>query len=253
MALETSERTRVGRNKILGIIAVLLIVLGISIVASQEAKADQEKVTITFTGFAFEKSVVTPSMKIQIARWLKANPGYSMVTCVGYTGQNVKNRTKAFIQKLAIARSKSICSYIHTKNGGIAVQSTRGIPGDGKTADARKVTVTLIKVDNSGGGTGGGTGNVTIGVCDRALTATMQSRILYGDFYFSKISIKDISNSCRDKLIDIYFLDADGNQITSVIGFTIYSTTITANYSSFSPREIKSDLIKTVAFEIRDK
>ena len=249
MALETSERTRVGRNKILGVIAVLLIVLGISLVASQEAKADQEKITITFTGFAFEKSVLTIPMKKQIATWVKSNPGYSMVTCVGYTGQNVKNRTKAFIQKLAVARSKSICNYIHDKNGGIAVQSTRGIPGDGKTADARKVTVTLVKVDTSGGGTG----SITIGVCDRALTATMQSRILYGEFYFSKISVRDISNSCRDKLIDIYFLDADGNQMTSLIGFKIYSTTITASYSAFSPQNIKSDVIKSVAFEIRDK
>ena len=249
MELETSERTRVGRNKILGIIAILLIVLGISLVASEEAKADQEKVSITFTGFAFEKSVVTYPMKIQIARWLKANPGYSMVTCVGYTGQNVKNRTKAFIQKLAIARSKSICNYIHSKNGGIAVQSTRGIPGDGKTADARKVTVTLIKVDTSGGGTG----SVTIGICDRALTATMQSRIQDGDFYFSKISVRDISTSCKDKLIDIYFLDGEGDQIASSIGYKIPSTTVTVGYFNFSPVNIKSDSIKTVAFEIRDK
>lgn len=249
MALEISERTKVGRNKILGIIAILLIVLGISLVASQEAKADQEKVTITFTGFAFEKSVLTTSMKKQIAAWVKSNPGYSMVTCVGYTGQNVKNRTKAFIQKLAVARSKSICNYIHFKNGGVAVQSTRGIPGDGKTADARKVTVTLIKVDTSGGGTG----TVTIGICDRALTATMQSRIHFGDFYFSKINIRDISTSCKNKLMDIYFLDADGDQVGASIGFTIYSSSIIVDYSTFSPQNIRSDAIKTVAFEIRDK
>ena len=237
-------------NKILAVIALLLIIIGVTLVSTQSAKADQEKVSITFTGFAFEKSVVTTSMKIKIARWLKANPGYELVSCVGYTGQNVKSRTKEFIRKLAIARSKSICDYIHGKNGGIAVQSTRGIPGDGKTADARKVTVTLINIEDQ---TGGGAGTVTIGVCDRVLTAAMQSRILYGDFYFSKITVRDISNSCRDKLMDVYFLDADGNQVASSTGFTIYSTTITLNYPSFSPQSIRSDAIKSVAFEIRDK
>ena len=238
-----------GQNKLIGVIAILLIVFGITLVATTSAEATQEKVTTSFTGFAFEKSVVTKSMKTRISKWVDSNKGYALVSCVGYTGFNVKNRTQAFLKKLAISRAKSICDYIHSKNGGIAIQSTRGIPANGKTADARKVTVTLVKVDN----TGGGTGNVAIGICDRALTASMQSRIQNSDFYFSKIVVRDISSTCRNKLIDIYFLDGAGNQIGAIVGFTIYSTSITVPYTEFSPVKIESDSIKTVAFEIRDK
>jgi hypothetical protein len=249
MALKVSGSTKVGRNRVVGAIAILLIVGGISLVSAPGAQATQEKVTTSFTGFAFEKSVLTQAMKTRISQWVNSNKGYALVTCIGYTGYNVKNRTKAFLQKLAINRAKSICDFIHSKNGGIAIQSTRGIPASGKTADARKVTVTLIKVDNSEGGTG----TVTIGVCDRALTATMQSRIQYGGFYFSKISVRDISSSCKNKLIDIYFLDGDGDQLGASIGFTISGSSVTVPYSNFSPQNIESGSIKTVAFEIRDK
>ena len=249
MALEVSGSPKVGRNRVIGVIAILLILIGISLVTAPNAEATQEKVTTSFTGFAFEKSVVTKAMKTRINKWVDSNKGYALVTCIGYTGYNVKNRTQAFLQKLAISRAKSICDYIRSKNGGIAIQSTRGIPANGKTADARKVTVTLIKVDSSGGGTG----TVTIGICDRALTASMQSRIQDGDFYFSKITVRDISSTCRNKLMDIYFLDGAGNQIGASMGFTIYSTSITVPYTEFSPLRIESDSIKTVAFEIRDK
>ena len=81
----------------------------------------------------------------------------------------------------------------------------------------------------------------------------MQSRIQNGDFYFSKITVRDISSTCRNKLIDIYFLDGAGNQLGASIGFTISSTSITVPYTEFSPLRIESDSIKTVAFEIRDK
>ena len=249
MALEVSGSPKVGRNKFLGVIAVLLIIIGISLVATPSAEAAQEKVTTSFTGFAFEKSVLTTSMKTRIGKWVNSNKGYSLVTCVGYTGYNVKNRTQAFLKKLAISRAKAICDFIHSKNGGIAIQSTRGVPANGKTADARKVTVTLIKVDDSGGGTG----TVNIGVCDRALTASMQSRIKDGKFYFSKIMVRNISTSCKNKLMDIYYIDGNGNQLGASIGFTISSTGITVPYTSFSPQDIESDSIKTVAFEIRDK
>jgi hypothetical protein len=239
----------VRNNKFLGAIALILIALGLVLVYSDESKAAEQKVTKVFTGFAFEKSVVTTSMKKSISAWLNANPDYNMVTCVGYTGQNVKNRSKAFIQKLAATRSKNICDYINTKNDAITVQSTRGVPGNGKTADARKVTVTLIKVDGSEGG--GGT--VTVGVCDKSLTAVMRSRISSGMFYFGTISIRDIATSCRGKVVDVYFLDADGNQISVAVASTIYSSSITIGYSSFAPSIIESDRIKSVAFEIRDK
>jgi hypothetical protein len=230
-------------------IALILIVLGSILISSNDAQAAQPKITKSFTGFAFEKSVVTTAMKKQISAWIKANPGYNMASCVGYTGYNVKNRTKAFIEKLAVTRSKNICSYIKSKNGGIAIQSTKGIPGKGKTADARKVTVTLIKVDNSGGGNG----TVTVGQCDNSLTAAMQSRVITSTFYFSSIAVRNIATECKGSVIDIYLLDSTGTQLAVSMGNTISSTSIRVGYVLFSPAQVESWLIKSVAFEIRDK
>lgn len=237
------------RHKALAALALLLIILGSLLIGSSDAKADQPRITKSFTGFAFEKSVLTLPMKKQIAAWIKANPGYSMVSCVGYTGYNVKNRTKAFIEKLAVNRSKSICNYIHSKNGGISIQSTKGVPGTAKTADARRVTVTLIKVDESGGGNG----TVTIGQCDNSLIAAMQSRVIVSTFYFSQITVRDIATKCKGKVIDIYLLDATGTQLAASMGNTITTTSIKIGYALFTPNQVESYLIRSVAFEIRDK
>ena len=237
------------RSKLYTAIALILIVLGSILISSNDAQAAQPKITKSFTGFAFEKSVVTTAMKKQISAWVKANPGYNMVSCVGYTGYNAKNRTKAFIEKLAITRSKNICSFIKSKNGGIAIQSTKGIPGKGKTADARKVTVTLIKIDNSGGGNG----TVTVGQCDNSLSAVMQSRVIVSTFYFGSIAVRDISVNCKGSVIDIYLLDSTGTQLAASMGNTINSTSIRVGYALFNPNQVESYLIRSVAFEIRDK
>jgi len=237
------------RTKALAALALLLIILGSLLIGSSDAKAAQTKVTKSFTGFAFEKSVLTLSMKIKISAWIKANPGYSMVSCVGYTGYNVKNRTKAFIEKLAVSRSKSICDYIHSKNGGISIQSTKGIPGKGKTADARKVTVTLIKVAASGGGNG----PVTVGQCENSLSAVMQSRVIVSTFYFGSIAVRDISANCKGSVIDIYLLDGTGTQLAASMGNTINTGSIRVGYAAFTPNQVESYLIRSAAFEIRDK
>jgi hypothetical protein len=249
LGLENLGNSKMTRSKYLAALALLLIVLGSLLIGSSDAKADQPRVTKSFTGFAFEKSVLTLNMKKQITTWIKANPGYSMVSCVGYTGYNVKNRTKAFIEKLAVNRSKTICNYIHSKNGGISVQSTKGIPGKGKTADARKVTVTLIKVDTSGGGNG----TVTVGQCDNSLTAVMQSRVVVSTFYFSSIAVRDISVNCKGSVIDIYLLDATGSQLAASMGNNITTGSIRVGYAAFTPNQVESYLIRSVAFEIRDK
>jgi hypothetical protein len=236
-------------NKYLAVLAALLIVCGILLISTSKSHAAPNQVTRSFTGFAFEKSILTPSMKTEIGNWVKANPGYGLVSCTGYTGFNVKKRDQVFLQKLAVARATTICNFIHGGNGGIAIHSTRGIPGDGKTASARKVTVTLTKVPDDGNG--GGTGTVTIGVCDSSLTAVMRSRLSGGNFYFSMITIRNISTTCSGNVLDIYLLDKDGNQLASSLDNEISKTWLRASYSLFDPTNIRSDEIKQVAFEIR--
>jgi hypothetical protein len=66
-------------------------------------------------------------------------------------------------------------------------------------------------------------------------------------------SIKGGQTAANEALADIYYIDGNGNQIGASIGYTISSTGITVPYTSFSPQDIESDSIKTVAFEIRDK
>lgn len=208
--------------------------------------------TKSFTGFAFEKSTVTTAMKTQIRAWVNATATsrFTLVSCTGYTGFNANSREAAFLQTLAETRARNICNYIHSLKNVIAVNSTEGIPGDGKSATARKVTVRLIAPD-TGGGTGGGGGEVVIGVCDNSLNVTMRSRISGGQFYFASITIKDIATTCRTKVLDIYLIDAAGNQLAVASANAITAATHTYAYTVFTPTGILSNEIKKVAFEFR--
>jgi hypothetical protein len=151
------------------------------------------------------------------------------------------------------------------------LESIRGIPGDGKSANARKVTVRLIKPGPTDPpdptdtetptptdtetpnptDTGGGGGDVVIGQCDNSLNAKMRSRILTGQFYFQAITVSSISSNCYTKVMDIYLLDSAGNQLATATSPAINATSVTLLYTAFSPGSVRSDLIKKVAFEIR--
>jgi hypothetical protein len=233
-------------RRLLAVISAALIIGGLLLAYGSKAHADNNQVSTTFTGFAFEKSTVTASMKAQVQAWLDANPGYVVASCIGFTGHNVNKRTQTFLTNLANTRAKNICSFISKTAGTITIHSTKGIPGNGQTPAARKVQVTLYKaIDN------GGSGIVTIGVCDNSLTAKMQSRIQSGSFAFDSITVKDISKTCKNDVLDIYFLDASGNQIASALNNKITTTSIRVSYTLFNPTLIASDQIAKVAFELR--
>jgi len=233
-------------RRTLAIISALLIIGGMILLFGSKAHADDTKIVNTFTGFAFEKSTLTPSMKQEIKSWVEANQGYVVASCVGFTGHNVKKRTQAFLTKLANARAKNICDYIRTVAGTVTIHSTKGIPGNGQTAAARKVQVTLYKaIDN------GGNGVVTIGVCDSSLTVKMMSRITSGSFSFNTITVKDIASTCKNDVMDIYFLDSTGNQIASSLNNRILLNSLNLNYDAFTPSLIPSDQIAQVAIELR--
>jgi hypothetical protein len=241
------------KSKFLRTLMTLLAAVSFTFTAGVPAASAEDIIkTKSFTGFAFEKSTVTTAMKTQIRAWVNATAtsGFTLVSCTGYTGYNANRREAAFLQTLAETRARNICNYIHSLKNVIAVNNTEGIPGDGKSATARKVTVRLIAPD-SGGGTGGGGGEVVIGVCDNSLNVTMRSRISGGQFYFASITIKDIATSCRTKVLDIYLLDADGNQLAVASANAITATTHTFAYTVFSPTGILSNEIKKVAFEFR--
>jgi hypothetical protein len=264
------------KARALGFIAVIVTVIALSALATPPPTAAADVITSkSFTGFEFEKSTVTAAMKKQIKAWVEAtataSAGYTMVGCVGYTGFNANRREAAFLQSLAEKRSRNICNYIRTLRPIITLESIRGIPGDGKSATARKVTVRLIKPGPTDPpdptdtetptptdtetpnptDTGGGGGDVVIGQCDNSLNAKMRSRILTGQFYFQAITVSSISSNCYTKVMDIYLLDAAGNQLATATSPAINATSVTLLYTAFSPGSVRSDLIKKVAFEIR--
>lgn len=218
---------------------------------SLPAVAEDAMVGTDFAGFAFEKSTVTVAMKSQISRWIEENASeeFTIVSCTGYTGYNVNRRDRSFLKKLALARATNVCNYIKSLRGVITISSTQGIPGNGKTAAARKVSVRLIAPEGGSGGSGG----VVIGSCDNSINIKMRSRISANEFSFDQMTLSAIATSCRGNVIDIYLLDASGNQLAFASSLPILGTTLTASYGTFSPSTIKSNLIRRVAIEIRSQ
>lgn len=237
--------------------AALFAVIALTITSSAPPALAADIIkTNNFAGFAFEKSTLTTTMKRQIRTWVlaTAKSNFTLVSCTGYTGQNVNRREQAFLQTLAETRSQKVCDYILTIKNVLAIKTVQGVPGNGKTANARRVTVRLIAPDTSGGGgTGGGGGEVIVGSCDNAIKASMRSRVSSGEFYFASISVKEIATTCRNKVLDIYFLDVDGNQLGVSTENTISTTSVNVAYMQFTPNKIKSNEIKKVAFEFRDR
>jgi hypothetical protein len=236
----------------------LLAVIALTITSSAPPALAADVIkTNNFTGFAFEKAVLTPSMKSKIKAWVlaTAKSNFTLVSCTGYTGFNANQREQQFLQTLAVTRSQNVCDYIHTIKDVLTINSVQGVPGNGKTANARRVTVRLIAPDagNGGGGNGGGTGEVVIGVCDNSLKVTMRSRVASNEFYFASITIKEIATTCKNKALDIYFLDAEGNQLGVSTDNVVTTTSLMVAFTFFSPNNVKSNEIKKVAFEFRDR
>lgn len=227
-------------------LGLLLIFVGLVIAYGGRAHAETQSITRTFSGFAFEKSELNLGMKKEIKEWAKSNPEYTVASCVGFTGQNVKKRSQTFLQKLATARAKNICNYIHRVNGGVTIYSTQGIPGNGKTAAARRVKVTLYKPTS-----GDGNSLISVGVCDSSLNVVMRSRWSQDDFYFSSITIRDIASSCKGNVLDVYLLDKDGNQLASSLDNQITKSFLRLSFSLFDNQNVPSNLISKVAFELR--
>ena len=255
MALERSgaPSQQLMKTNLRKLSAGLLTVIALTVTSSAPPALAVDIIkTNSFAGFAFEKSVLTTSMKTQIRKWVlaTAKSNFTMVSCTGYTGQNVNRREAEFLQTLAETRSQNVCDYIHSIKDVLAVSSIQGVPGNGKTANARRVTVRLIAPD-SGSGTGGGTGEVVVGVCDNSLTVKMRSRIASSEFYFASITVSAISTTCKNKVLDAYFLDESGNQLASSVGNVITATSHTWAYTLFTPQAIRSNEIKRVAFEFR--
>jgi len=240
-------------RRLLSIALSLALAAGALLVSSSPASSTVERVSKTFSGFAFEKTIITPSMKVQIKAWVAKNPNYTSVSCFGYTGYNVKKRTQQFLNRLAVQRAKKICALVNSIDSGVAIASTGGIPSSSKDPNARRVTVTLSReAVPSDGGSGDGTGTSVVGTCDNNITAKMKSRLLHSDLYFNQIILSAISTTCNGKYMDVYFMDASGSELANVMNKKIVATSITLLWSDFSTTELLSTTIAKVAISIHD-
>ncbi|MEY4390869.1 MAG: hypothetical protein RLZZ400_612, partial [Actinomycetota bacterium] len=162
------------------------------------ASADTVSISRTFSGFEFERTNLTSAMKNDIKSWLLANGDFTQVSCFGFTGYNVFNRTKAFMDKLAKTRATATCNYVKTIAKSAKVMSVGGVPSSSKNPSSRRVTITISKEGTGfGGGTGGGDGTGVTATCDDNVVIKMRSRLFRGDLYFGQMNISDINSNCR--------------------------------------------------------
>jgi hypothetical protein len=230
-----------------------VLALGLSTISQSSASADTVSISKTFSGFEFEKTAVTPDMKASIQAWIALNADFTQVSCFGYTGYNVFNRSKAFLNKLAVTRAKNTCAFVNRISSKTKVKSTGGIPSTSKNPSSRRVTVTLTRsgiIDP--GGTGDGTATGVIGTCDKNIIVKMRSRLLLGDLYFSQIVLSDISNNCKSKFMDIYFTDANGAELSQALNKPVTGATLSLLWSEFSANELLSTTVAKVVISIHD-
>ncbi|MEY4349556.1 MAG: hypothetical protein RL719_853, partial [Actinomycetota bacterium] len=177
-------------RKIAAMLVALALALGLIAFSQSSASADTVSISKTFSGFEFEKTAVTPDMKAAIQTWIALNADFTQVSCFGYTGYNVFNRSKAFLNKLAVTRANAVCKFVNRISAKTKIKSTGGIPSSSKNPSSRRVTITLTRTGViDPGGTGDGSATGVIGTCDNTITVKMKSRLLRGDLYFSQINM----------------------------------------------------------------
>ena len=243
------------KSKFAAIAATLLLAApSVLFMAPGSASADSVSISKTFSGFEFEKTVVTLPMKAEIQAWIAKNPDFTQVSCFGYTGYNVFNRTHAFLQKLAVTRAKATCAFMKRVDSKVKVVSTGGIPSTSKNPSSRRVTITLTRtgIITPGSGTGDGSATGVVGTCDDSITVKMKSRLLHADLYFNQINMSDINSTCKGKFMDIYFMDAAGAELAHSMNKAISASTLSLLWSDFSTTELLSTTIDRVAISIHD-
>ena len=234
--------------------ALALSFAGLLALGAPNARADILTISRTFTGFEFEKTSLSTDMRTAIQGWLALNPDFTQVSCFGFTGYNVSNRSAAFMKKLAVTRAKISCKFIKALQPNIRIASTAGVPSSSQNPNSRRVTITLARNGSvpTGGGTGGGSGDNTVGTCDNNIIVKMRSRLLRSDLYFSQMALSDISLNCKGKLLDVYLMDASGAELGHTLNKTITGVTLNLVFSDFTSTEIKSTTIDKVAFSVHD-
>lgn len=240
-------------RRIAAMLVALAVACGVTLLAQSSASADTVSISKTFSGFEFEKTSVTPAMKAAIQAWVALNADFTQVSCFGYTGYNVFNRSKTFLQKLAVNRAKAVCKFVNRISSKTKIKSTSGIPSSSKSPSSRRVTITLTRTGIiDPGGTGDGSGTGVIGTCDSNITVKMKSRLLRGELYFSQINMSDISNNCKSKFMDVYFTDANGAELAQAMNKAVTGATLSLLWSEFSVSELLSTTIARVVISIHD-
>jgi hypothetical protein len=124
----------------------------------------------------------------------------------------------------------------------------------------------------SGGGGGGtptpspspssslGQGVLRVGTCDEEISASLRSRINAGSFYFRSITLSGIHGDCLGKNIDIYLLNADGDELASALGGEVNGSTYFLEHGAFKVNSgdsrvatnVPASDLASIALEIAD-
>lgn len=103
-----------------------------------------------------------------------------------------------------------------------------------------------------GSGIGSGQGIIRVGTCDEAISISLRSRIVAGEFFFRNMTVSDISDVCFGLEMDVYILDEDGNEIFSSLGNLIEGASLVLAHDLFSSEPIAASAIEQIAVEIAD-
>ena len=133
------------RRLVAGITAVLIAVAGfvalpVSASAAPANDAAKDSVSLTISHFAPGSPKVSATNAGKVKRFIKAHPGYSDASCVGYTMAPV---TTIGNQQLALNRAKNVCALADKLSAQLSVTKVSGVKDKKYGAGIRRVVLTL--------------------------------------------------------------------------------------------------------------
>jgi hypothetical protein len=127
------------KNFVSVFVAIALAISSLVLVQAPAQAAD--KVSISVSGFASNSSSLTSEIKNKINRFVKQNPGYSYVSCVGFADQAGSPSANLVLGK---QRAVASCNQVTLANRSLKIDKTKGKHDtSGNSSNLRRVKITL--------------------------------------------------------------------------------------------------------------
>ena len=119
----------------------MTVVSDLNLVATWTKNVVSGNSKLTVSGFKFEKSALSNSMKAQMRRWAQSNPNVTNVTCTGYTGWNYSKLSPTALAQLGKARASAVCNYLKKLNSNLVIKLGKSVHSKSKSPSIRKVVL----------------------------------------------------------------------------------------------------------------